>query len=390
MPSFPAVDPLPSFLGRCSPPQLPHAAASPPLAATDAISVRGGETCHNNNPPPAAAGGGRRPGRLPGALRPLPGHRAAGEHPRGAQLQERTPSRFTAGRAKGESGREALPPPLSFGSNSRNSPARRSGSGRGERGRAGGGGGGRKGRRRKEGTGREEGRGAGRKGPDLLGGDTERVCMSVEGGFCPLPAEGLEEKPPVPLPRPAAGCLGRRGEKEEDRRVPPQSRYEEKNKRSPPSLCPRRTPGPAPRPGPAPPPRPPPPGHGGSRSASAPSPLFRGDCPPATPPARGGGHGKERGEGSSQLWALPAPLDAPAAAPLAAAPHGVRRGRSVLRGPSGGDSDCSAPAPSPSPPHRLSDGLTARATPPAPALPLARGPQSPPHPLSHWPPHRKY
>lgn len=137
----------------------------------------------------------------------------------------------------------------------------------------------------------------------------------------------------------------------------------------PPARTPRRR-RPAPRPprGPAPPPHPPATGPGGLLLRLG-AVTFVPRRPPARyspDPRRGGGRGgREKGTRQSLLSAPGPfgrprpPLSAPATALLAAAPRGVRRGRSVLRDPGGGGGgDCSTRSLSvPLPlPHRLTDG----------------------------------
>lgn len=189
---------------------------------------------------------------------------------------------------------------------------------------------GRKGRRRKEGSG-DEGGGRGERGPTCSAG-TRSVCVE-EGAPSPPGAGGWRSRrslphadgtdPPLPPRRWVFGA----GEKE-DRRVPPQSRYEEKNNRPPPSCTHARPP----PPGPAPPRGPAPPPHSRRRGWRATSPAQRRylcSAAPARPllPRPEAGGSERNGAKPPLSSGLPQPASALAQRPS----NGSARGGSARR-----------------------------------------------------------
>lgn len=238
------------------------------------------------------------------------------------------------------------------------------------------------GKKRKKKKRRERGReGAGREGPDLLSGDTERryVCVCVRVCEGSGRAEGgLPRRPRSlsPSPRAAASRRSRAARRKTTAPLPP----------------------PAPsRLGPAPPRRLPLAAGGERYSARgpAPLPLFRGARPLLPDPGRGGAKGAGR-----SLFSAPGPRHTGLGS-HSALRNGSARGCCARRGrsdPSRPDPATAAVtaelgasrSPSPSRTERLTDGRTGRATPLSPPPPLGSGTQSPPPPQPHWLLRRKY
>lgn len=458
---FPFPDPP---FSRGSPPSLYPRPPFPPAAPT-----RRGfpyTRCHwrhfcqrrrnlpQQQPTPGCRGRGRRPGRLPGALRPLPGHRAAGGHPWGSQRREHPPARFTAGRGRAERrrerGREALPPlyeeecpcarrwsgvsgavppprhtharfcrgcgsgsrrlllppspPLnkgkrwlrrrSFGSNSRNSPARRSGSGRGEGGRESRQEAAEEGKKRKKkkkrrerGRGGRKGGGRGERGPTCSAG-TRSVCLyECGGGGSVPPGRGAGGEAAGPPPGPPLGIWGGGGEDEAS--ASPAAVSLPGEKQAPPSLPPS-PPHARPR-APTGPPAASPPAAGGARGL-----LLRLGAltfVPLRPPARyspGPRRGARKGTRRRLLSASGTPGPAQRCCSGSAGGGPARRAEGPIRPARPRRRWLHGSVPLPLPHRWLTDGRTGTATPPSPPPPLGRVSQGPPTPRRHWPSCRKY